>query len=730
MLMGILFDDTNSTFTLNTANSTYQMQVTGIGHVLHLYYGSLTGGCMDYLITHQDRGFSGNPYEKQDERSYSLDQFPQEYPFWGNGDYRSEALMIRDDRGAFGCDLRYTGYEIEEGKYGLTGLPAAHAKDGEAQTLRLFLKDASLGLEVTLLYGVLEKADIITRAVLIRNAGTHRIFLEKVLSASMDFVCGEYDSLVFYGRHAMERNLQRSRAGHGALVIGSRRGMSSHQYNPLLILADRETTEDAGRCWAMQFVYSGGFFGCVEKDQYNQTRMQMGLSPDQFSYPLDPGEIFTAPEVMMSFSGIGLGKLSQNLHAGIRKHILRGPHAGKHSPVLINSWEAAYFDFDADKICELAKGARDLGISMVVMDDGWFGDRNDDMRALGDWTVNEEKLGCSLGELVRRINDMGMKFGIWIEPEMISEKSRLFSEHPDWAMAVPGRAPLIARNQMVLDFSRREVADGIFEQIASVLDQGKIEYVKWDYNRSIMDVWSADTKDQGRVLYDYMIGVYRFLERLLERYPDLLIEGCSGGGGRFDAGMLYYTPQIWCSDNTDAIDRLWIQYGTSFGFPPEVMGAHVSVSPNEQNGRVTPLHTRAAAAMGGTFGYELDPADLSDEEKEEVRREIEDYERFSPLVQSGLYYRLTNPMKDDAGAWEIVSEDGSEALVTAVMVKVHANMPNTYIRLKGLTRGCFYRNEDTLQCYPSDALMDSGFPLPGETGEYRAYQIHLRRMEG
>ena len=728
--MGILFDDTNRTFTLNTESSTYQMQVSGIGHILHLYYGASTRGCMDYLVTSADRGFSGNPYDKQDERSYSLDQFPQEYPFWGSGDYRSEALMVRDDRGAWGCDLRYAGYEIENGKYRLEGLPAAHAGEEEAQTLRLKLKDEALGLEVTLLYGVLEKADIITRSVLVRNTGSRRLYLEKVLSASMDFAWGDYDSLIFYGRHAMERTMQRSRVGHGALEIGSRRGMSSHQYNPLLILADHEATEDAGRCWAMQFVYSGGFAGCVEKDQYDQTRMQMGLSPEQFSYPLDPGEMFTAPEVIMSFSAEGLTRLSQNLHAGIRRHILRGPHVGKHRPVLINSWEAAYFDFDADKICALAKEACDLGVSMVVMDDGWFGDRNDDCRALGDWTVNEEKLGCSLGELIRRINDMGMKFGIWIEPEMISENSRLFAEHPDWALAVPGRAPQIARKQMVLDFSRKEVADGIFDQICAVLDQGKVDYVKWDYNRSIMDVWSMDTKDQGRVLYDYMLGVYRFLERLLERYPDLLIEGCSGGGGRFDAGMLYYTPQIWCSDNTDAIDRLWIQYGTSFGYPPDVMGAHVSVSPNEQNGRITPLQTRAAAAMGGTFGYELDPSKLTEEEKEEIRKEIRDYERFAPLVQTGLYYRLTNPMTDLVGAWEIVSEDGSDVLLTAVTVNVHGNMPDSYVRLKGLTKGCFYRNEDTLQCYPADALMDSGMPLPSRKGEYQAYQIHLRRMEG
>ena len=397
-------------------------------------------------------------------------------------------------------------------------------------------------------------------------------------------------------------------------------------------------------------------------------------------------------------------------------------------PVLINSWEAAYFDFNGETIYNLARQAAETGIELLVMDDGWFGKRDDDNSGLGDWQVNEEKLGGTLGGLIERINALGVKFGIWIEPEMVNEDSNLYREHPDWALKVPGRKPVRSRNQLVLDFSRKEVVDYIYEQICEVLDQGNIEYVKWDMNRSLSDIYSASGAEQGQVMYDYILGLYDFLERLTARYPDILIEGCSGGGGRFDAGMLYYTPQIWCSDNTDAIDRVKIQYGTSFGYPVSATGSHVSAVPNHQTGRITSMHTRAVTAMAGTFGYELDLSKLKEEEKEEIREQIREYHKYAKLIQNGRYYRLTNPFEQEVGAWEFVSEDQSEALVNAVMQEIHGNMTVNYVKLCGLSEDAWYKDEAEGKIYSGGALMEAGLPLPVEMGEYLAYQIHLIRI--
>ena len=727
--MSIIFDDQKLTFTLHTINSTYQMQVDPYGFLLHLYYGRKTDGCMDYLLTYSDRGFSGNPYDVGSNRMYSLDVLPQEFPCRNTGDYRSYALDLKNTDGSYGCDLRYQSHEICDGKYSLPGLPAVYAAKTEAQTLKIHLADPVTGLNVTLLYGVLPKYDIITRSVEIVNGCKDKVFLENVKSACLDFSDNRYGLITFYGRHAMERNFQRIPVSHGSHVIGSRRGTSSHQYNPLMILADHQTTEDFGDCYAMSFVYSGSFRGEVEQDQYEQTRAVLGLACELFSYPLERGEHFYAPEVVMTYSHSGLGQLSRNLHSCYRTHLCRGKFAGQVRPILINRGEASYFHFTGDSIYRLAKQAAELGIEMLVLDDGWFGSRSDDNRGLGDWYVNEEKMGGTLTSLVERINQLGLKFGIWIEPEMVNEDSELYRAHPDWAMHIPGRKPVRGRNQLLLDFSRKEVVDAIFEQICSVLDQANIEYIKWDMNRSMTDVYSVAATEQGRIQYDYVLGLYDFLERLIARYPNLLIEGCSGGGGRFDAGMLYYTPQIWCSDNTDALDRVRIQYGTSFGYPISAVGSHVSAVPNHQTGRITSLHTRGVVAMAGTFGYELNPELLSAEEKEQIRGQIADYHRYAPLIMNGQYYRLSNPFTDTIGAWEFVSEDGCEALINAVTLEVHGNMNVTYVRPKGLISGALYQDQDSKAIYPADALMHAGLPVPTEFGEYNAYQWHLKMMK-
>ena len=725
--MSIIFEEKTRIFTLDTKETTYQMQVDAYGYLLHLYYGRKAKGCMDYLITCADRGFSGNPYEAGEDRTYSMDALPQEYPCRGTGDYRSTALIVRDGAGITGSDLKFRGYEIKDGKYSLPGLPAVYASEKEAETLEIDLVDPVNGLEVTLLYGVLPEENIITRSVIVKNAGKHKLYLEKVQSACLDFVGGRYDVISFYGRHAMERNFQRSEVLHANTVIGSRRGTSSHQYSPVVILAGHETTESHGSCYAMNFVYSGEFKAEVEKDQYNQTRMLMGLQDEAFCYPLDVGESFFAPEVILTYTDQGLNRLSQNQHACIRKHICRGKYKNQVRPVLLNSWEASYFDITGESLCRLARHAKEAGIEMLVMDDGWFGKRNDDNSGLGDWYVNEKKLGMPLSELIQKVNAEGLKFGIWVEPEMISEDSDLYREHPDWAFAIPGRKPVRSRNQLVLDFSRRDVVNYIYDKICEVLDQGNIEYLKCDYNRSIAEVYSAAAGEQGRVLYDYILGLYDFLERLVNRYPDMLIEGCSGGGGRFDAGMLYYTPQIWCSDNTDAADRIRIQYGTSFGFPVSAVGSHVSAVPNHQTGRTMPMNTRGVVAMAGTFGYELDLGKLGSEEKEEIRRQIQDYHRYADLIQNGTYFRLTNPFEDETGAWEFVSEDRSEVLLNIVMLEMHGNMTASYVRLQGLDEDAMYRNQTTGALYSGAALMDAGIPVLASMSEYQAIQIYLVR---
>lgn len=701
------------------------MQVDRYGFLLHLYYGKKTDGCMDYLLTYYDRGFSGNPYDAGEDRTYSMDTLPQEFPCYGNGDFRSTAFAVENADGSMSCDLRYKSHKIFEGKYNLEGLPAVYASEEEAQTLEILMEDPVTGVKVVLLYGVLPAQDIITRSVSVKNESSGKIYLNKIESASLDFLYGDYELLTFYGRHAMERNVQRVPVVHGTQKIGSVRGTSSHQYNPMMILAEKETTEDKGNCYAMSFVYSGCFQGEVLKDQLNQTRMMLGLQEEAFRYPLETGEMFQAPEVILSYSSEGMNRLSQNLHHCIRQHICRGKYKEEIRPILINSWEAAYFDFTGDTIYELAKAAKEVNIDMLVMDDGWFGKRDDDNSGLGDWFVNEKKLGGTLGNLIKRINDLGVKFGIWIEPEMVSEDSDLYRKHPDWALTVPGRNPVRSRNQLVLDFSRKEVVDEIYDQICKVLDQGNIEYVKWDMNRSLMDVYSSVTRDQGRVLHDYVLGLYDFLERLVQRYPNLLIEGCSGGGGRFDAGMMYYTPQIWCSDNTDAIDRLRIQYGTSFGYPVSVVGSHVSAVPNHQTGRKTPLHTRGVVAMSGTFGYELNLMKLSEEEKQEIREQIEEYKRYAPIIQNGLYYRLSNPTTEEICAWEFVHTDEKEqskVLLNIVMQVIHGNMTVNYVKLQGLEETAVYREEKSGKRYTGAALMYGGMPLPIEPGEYQAYQ--------
>ena len=720
--MAVYYDSQDKIFTLHTTDTTYQMKVDSYGYLLHLYYGARTMGNMEYLLTYVDRGLSGNPYAVGMDRTYSLDALPQEYSTLGTGDYRVHALNIADDKGTECCNLTFQSYEIRKGKYSLPGLPAVWASEEDADTLKITLRDETGMVEVQLLYGVLEKADIITRAVVIKNTSNENIAIKKAAAAVLDFVSGDFDVISFYGKHNMERMPQRQSLGHGRFSVGSGRGTSSHQYNPGVILADKETTEDAGSCYGMLFLYSGNFLCEAEKDQYDQTRFLMGLGTEQFDYPLAPGGEFVVPETVLSYSAKGLSGLSHQYHICIRDHVCRGKYLHASRPVLINSWEAAYFDFNGDTIVNLAKEAAALGIDMVVMDDGWFGRRNDDNSSLGDWTVNEEKLGGTLAQLIDRVHGEGMKFGIWFEPEMVNEDSDLYRAHPDWAIQIPGRKPVRTRNQLVLDFSRKEVRDAIYDQVCAVLDQGEIDYVKWDMNRSLADVYA------GNVTYDYVLGLYEFLEKIVARYPNLLIEGCSSGGGRFDAGMMYYTPQIWCSDNTDAINRVKIQYGTSFFYPVSVVGAHVSAVPNHQTGRSVSLNTRGVVAMAGTFGYELNPGLLSEEEKAMIKRQIQTYKEQESLICDGTYYRLASPFTKPFVAWMSVSKDKKQALVSVVRLEAEGNAASMYVKCKGLNPDAIYLDENTGVLYDGAALMAAGLVLPRANSEYEAYQFALKEM--
>lgn len=745
--MAIIVSELKRTFTLQTQNTTYQMKVDDNDVVLHTYYGEKTDNSdKSYLVYYADRGFSGNPYKVgQKDRAYSLDVLPQEYSCFGTGDYRISALKVKNTDGSQAVELRYSGYEVRKGKYAIPDLPAVYANETEADTLIITLNDIYSDVEVQLYYGVLEELDVITRTVKVINKGKTDIALQKVASINLDWQFGEYDWLTFYGRHAMERNMQRTKISHGVQSIGSVRGGSSHHYNPFVMLCEKGADEGRGSCYGFSFVYSGEFLIEAEKDQAAQTRLICGIHPDNFDWKLEPQEAFYAPEVMMAYSKEGLGAVSRIFHRTIRENICRGEWKLKRRPILINNWEGTYFDFTGDKLVSIAQDAAELGVELFVMDDGWFGKRDDDNSGLGDWYPNETKLGCTLKELGDRIVATGMQFGIWFEPECISEDSELYRKHPEWAVKIPGRDPVLSRNQLVLDFSRKDVQDYIIESLVTVLESAPITYVKWDFNRSICDKFShaLSGERQGEMAHRFVLGLYRVLEELNSRFPHILIEGCSGGGGRFDTGMLYYTPQIWCSDNTDAIERLQIQYGTSFGYPISSVGAHVSAVPNHQTGRVTPLSTRGCVAMAGTFGYELDVNKMTTDEKEEVKHQIETFKKYYNLIQYGEYYRLTSPLLDSCTVWAMVGKDGEEALVSAVYQHVEANPIPVRVKIQGLQEDAQYRimlesvpkksyfegqssygwNEDEL--ISGSALKYCGLTIPPATNDYQAWQIHI-----
>ena len=677
-------------FNLETKNTLYQMKVDRFGVLNHLWYGEKTDCCMDYLLDYPDAGFSGNIYEAENERTYSLNTLPQEYSTSGVGDFRISAISVTHEDGSNALDLRVREYQIKKGKYEIPGLPAVYAKEDEAETLEITLKDTATEAEVILKYGVFEKEDVITRSVVVKNSGKTPIVINKVHSMCLDIPYGDWEWMHFYGRHTMERQAERVPVLHGISESSSSRGTSSHHQNPAVLLCEKDCTETNGHCIGAALMYSGGFQAQVEKDQLEQIRLVMGIHPDTFEWILEAGEAFYTPEVILSCSTTGFAKLSQNFHHIIRNHVCRGTYQLSSRPVLINNWEATYFDFNEEKILNIARQASKLGIDMMVLDDGWFGKRDDDCSGLGD----------------------------------------LYRNHPDWAIQIPGRKPMRSRYQLVLDMSNPEVVDYLYGVMSAILRENHIEYVKWDMNRSISD-WYTATLSRGRQMempHRYVLGLYELLEKLTSEFPDVLFEGCSGGGGRFDAGMMYYCPQIWCSDDTDAHERTFIQYGTSFFYPTSTVGSHVSAVPNHQTGRITSIETRGVVAMAGSFGYELDLNQLSEEEKAVVAKQVTHYKEYQSLIYNGDYYRLANPFEDGMSAWSWISEDKKTILVQGVLFRAKPNVLRKTLRLMGLEAKKNYKIAGTEEVYTGVALMSGGVLLQRAVGDDVSFEIVLEEI--
>lgn len=720
--------DVKKLFKLDMKDTSYVIGVVDEEMFLgHIYYGPFLN---DYHLAHTLR-ISENPFvpsQYNRDRVSFLDSFPMEYPAHGLGDYREDCISIMAVNGSSGLSMQYVSHRIWKGKPGLLHLPASFGGEDECSSLEILCEDTCTGLQAALLYTVFEETGVMARSVKVINKGKEDIYLTKVFSACLDMDNKDFEAISLHGSWARERHIQRVPVSHGKFSVESVRGESSHQDHPFMALCTKGTNQEQGEVYAMHFVYSGNFKVSVQNDQFDQVRMVMGIHPEDFRWKLEPGEEFQAPEVIMVYSSQGLGKMTRTFHDFYRNHLIRSIYRDKKRPILINNWEATYFDFDTEKLLAIAKQASLLGIEMLVMDDGWFGNRYDDERALGDWTVNEEKLPGGLKYLVEEVNKLGMKFGIWMEPEMISPDSDLYREHPDWAIAIPGREGSLCRNQYVLDLSRRDVIDHIYESIAKILRSANIEYVKWDMNRQLTDIGSASLPPDrmGELYHRYVLGVYELQERMLEEFPYLLLENCSGGGARFDPGMLYYSPQIWCSDDTDAIERLKIQEGTAFIYPLSTMGAHVSDCPNHAVRRSTPFETRGHVALAGTFGYELDVTRISAKDRRMIPKQVELYHRYNNLVREGDYYRIASYSENHYfDCYGVVSRDKKEALYTFVQVLNIPNYRSRRICFKGLDPERKYKIEGERGVYTGDVLMKAGYLVGNLEGDFKSRLIHI-----
>lgn len=715
IIINIFYNEKDKVFKLRANNTDYMMKVCEEGYLAHIYYGNkVPDEDLTYLLRLDESPFT--PATNDRDRASFMDTLPFEYPCFGIGDYRESAFKIMDANGMSTCDLRYVSHKMYECKPKLEGLPATFAtEESGCSTLEITMYDKYADIEVVLIYTAFNKLDVITRSAVITNKGEKPFKITRALSTCVDFDTDKMDMITLNGSWARERAVERCRLHHAKQLVDSCRGESSHQNNPFVALCDNNADEDKGEVFGFNFVYSGNFYAQAEVTQHKKTRFLMGINPLDFEWLLEKGESFTCPEVVMVHSDEGIGKMSRTFHDLYRNNLIRGEYKDKRRPILINNWEATYFNFDTDKLIDIAKEASKLGIEMLVMDDGWFGHRDSDNSSLGDWFVYEKKLKGGLKYLVDEVNKLGMKFGIWFEPEMISPDSELYKAHPDWAIQINGRPLTLCREQYVLDYSRKEVRDYVYGMMRKILDSANIEYIKWDMNRQLTEVGSATLPaDRQRELWHrYVLGVYDLMDRLTTDYPHILLENCSGGGARFDPGMLYYSPQIWCSDDTDAIERLKIQHGTSMCYPCSAMGAHVSDCPNHTVGRNTPFKTRGHVAMVGTFGYELDVTRIPQEDRDAIPAQIEEFNKFNKLVRTGDHYRIGNMFEDNTwDAWEFVAKDKSEALFEFVQVLARPNERSRRIKLKGLEPEAYYYEESEPDKKISGAaLMNAGINI-------------------
>jgi len=732
----IIYNEEKKTFSLHTENTTYQIKISEFGHLLHTYYGErIEDEDLSYATPCRTRSFTTVPADTEPRNDYCLDNLPQEFSSDGVGDFRVGSIEFVNGNGSHAFDGRYFGHKIYEGKYSLPGMPSLRAMDGEqTHTLEICIYDAATEVSVTLYYGVFEQKDIITRTARVTNNSSVSGRLRRIMSATLDLGREDFDVIHFWGHHNHERHMERLPVERGVLSFGSTRGETSHYENNSLILCARDATEETGDCYGMSLIYSGNFLFEAEKSSYHDTRAVLGIHPRQFDWELSDERSFWAPEVVLSFAK-GLTALSHNYHDAYRENLCPSKYMKLPRPVLVNNWEATHMEFDGDKIVDIGREAVKMGVDLLVLDDGWFGKRDNDRSGLGDWFVNEKKMGGSLADVVRRVNELGLKFGLWFEPEMVSPDSDLYRAHPDWAIAIPGREPALGRHQLLLDFSREDVQDYIIKVVCDVLDSANIEYVKWDFNRVLTDVYSKLLPEnrQGEVFHRFVLGLYRVMDGIMWSHPDILFEGCSGGGGRFDAAMLYYQPQIWASDNTDAIDRLFIQHGTSFFYPISSVGAHISVSPNIRTKRETSFFTRSVVAMSGTFGYELDTTAMSEEDKAFCKEQSDLYRKYQPLIFGGDYYRVSGPYEGLLSSWNFVSKDKSEALANAVLMKPSTHDNQLCVRVRGLEPHALYKVEgEGAPDAPLSgrALEKLGIPVaPKRVGEYTAYQFYITRTK-
>ena len=729
--MAIVYDASSKTFNLSTSKTSYVLKVLDSNHVAHVYWGKkIKAKNLDYVLRSKNWGSFLTNTDNIDD--FMLEMTPQEYPGYGSTDLRTPAVELQFSDGTSATDFRYESHNIYAGKNKLNNLPATYVEDeNEAMTLELTLVDSLKNVKLILSYSVFEEFDAITRSVKIINESNEDVNINRVLSANVDFRDSDYELLQLSGAWARERHIIRKEIRSGSQSIGSRRGSSSHAQNPFMALVRKDTTEQHGEVYGFSLIYSGNFLANVEVDMYENARAQIGINPFDFTWLLKSKEEFTAPEAVLVYSNEGLTGMSHIYNCLYGKRLCKGKYRDEVRPILINNWEATYFDFNETKIKEIAREATNLGMELFVLDDGWFGKRDDDNSSLGDWFVNEEKLKGGLNKLATEINEMGLQFGLWFEPEMVSPISELYKEHSDWCIHIPGRNRSEARRQLILDYSREDVCNYIIEKISEVLSSAPISYVKLDMNRNMSEIGSAKlpANRQREVAHRYILGLYKVLEEITTRFPDVLFESCSGGGGRFDPGMLYYMPQTWTSDNTDAIERLKIQFGTSMVYPNASIGCHVSAVPNHQVDRITPIETRGVVAMSGNFGYELDITKLPESEKEIIKEQVKLYKEIRETIQFGKCYRLSSPFENNDVAWMFISKDCEEIIVSFVRTLAKPNSKFISLKLVGLDESSKYEILGENIIVGGDELMNIGLNVPELKGDYQAKMWRLKKVK-